>query len=259
MCRLFSKTILSMTVALLLLPQFSYAEKRVFLFGYGSLMSTHSRTSSAPDPENIRFIPVKLNNHARTWNLWMKRIGMRVLGVEERSQSFLNGLIYEVPRENLSKFDSREGPAYRRSRLVLEDLTFYDPEDSLWFSKNRGNIEVYAYKPIKQDISQGGYYLTNPLIHSRKTIAQSYLHIVVAGCIEVDNNNDLGGAFLSDCIATLGHKGLPVEQDSANPKSPSHPLNQVIKSKDQLSKREEYLRKEWQNYLQQIRVLLETD
>ncbi|MCG8453623.1 MAG: hypothetical protein MI717_10630, partial [Spirochaetales bacterium] len=79
-----------------------------------------------------------------------------------------------------------------------------------------------------------------------------------AGCIEVDNNNDLGGAFLADCMATLGHRGLPVEQDSANPKSPSHPLNQVRKSRTQLTKKEDYLKEDCKTYLQQIKALLET-
>ena len=164
-------TTVSLLLVTLLFSLHSSAENRVFLFGYGSLMSTHSRTSSAPDPEGAQFIPVKLNNHARTWNLWMKKIGMRVLGVEEREQAFLNGLLYEVPADSLAKFDSREGPAYQRTPLALEDLTFYDPEDAVWFATNRDRVEVYVYKPIKRDVSQGGYYLSNPLAHHRKTIA----------------------------------------------------------------------------------------
>lgn len=252
---LFASLLLLFLLSLLSLP--SYAKERVFIFGYGSLMSTFSRTASAPDPEDSRFIPAKLNNHVRTWNLWAKRLGMRVLAVEKREQAFVNGLIYEVPGDNLAKFDRREGQAYRRTRLSINDLSFYTPEDSAWFAANKDDIAVYVYAPVKKDVSQeGGYYLSNPYIHSQKTIAQSYFNLVISGCIEVDKDNSLNGDFLADCIATLGHEGIPIEEDSAAPKSPSHPTNQVINARKVLAKKQEFLQTEWQEYLQQIEELL---
>ena len=88
---------------------------------------------------------------------------------------------------------------------------------------------------------------------------QSYLYIVIAGCIEVDRNNDLGGIFLTDCMATLGYKGLLVESDFSNPKSPSHLMNLFRNAKTQLSKRERYLKNDWQFYVQKIEELLNSN
>ncbi len=91
------------------------ADNKAYIFGYGSLMLTVSRTATAPDPEGLQFIPTKLHGYHRTWNLWSKTSKMRVLVAEEQAGGSLNGVIYAVNESDLPKFDQRENPeAYQR-------------------------------------------------------------------------------------------------------------------------------------------------
>ena len=143
--------------------------KNVYIVGYGSLMLSLTRTVTAPDVAEQTLIPVRINGYERSWNLWLEQYEMRVLAAEEHVGHFVNGLAYRVSPHDLWRFDAREGHRhYRRIRLPLSAIEFYNPQDSSWFVDHAGDIEVYMYVALKHDINDGGHYLGNGYDHMNK-------------------------------------------------------------------------------------------
>ena len=83
-----------------------------FIFGYGSLINTASRNSTASAP--IPAIPVRVSaafGYIRTWND-RSPSGFTALGLRKprtgESASTINGVLYPVDGDDMSKFDARE-------------------------------------------------------------------------------------------------------------------------------------------------------
>ncbi len=208
------------------------ADKPVYIFGYGSLMFTPARTATTADPENTKYIPVKLNGYERDWRLVNKNTKMRVLGINPETITYTTGVIFNTTKQKLSSFDKREGEnAYQRTLVFKEHFKFYTKEDTV-----PDNAEIYAYIPIKTDIREAkGYYLTENPHDENYKIFLSYRDVVIAGAFEIDEKYKLNGRFAQDTFDTLNSESYQVEDDRKNPKYSRHPMNlqETLKEKQE--------------------------
>ncbi|KEI69996.1 hypothetical protein GV64_03860 [Endozoicomonas elysicola] len=225
----------------------------VYIFGYGSLMLTPARTATAPDPEGAVYIPVKIRGVERHWNLWSERSQQRSLGVEQSiiPDNYVNGLIFAVKKDQLAAFDKREGPAYQRIKIPIENVTFYLDTHQGLIMQGEQNTDVFVYSPRKES----SFYFDKE--HNQKKIAMSYLNVVRTGCVEIDRKHQLNSQFINDCVQTMGLEGYLIEDDRDKPRYPRYPatlLRKAIESGD-TRKAEElqgFIEQEWDNYLNTI-------
>ncbi len=225
----------------------SEPEKMVYIFGFGSLMSTPARTATEPDPKGSVYIPVKVKGYTRDWQLWMPRSQQRSLELEQALGGYVNGLIFAVKKSELPKFDRREGPAYQRKQLPADHIIFYREEDRSKVMGARGDMEVYAYFPDKSS----SYYVGRG--DDTKKIAMSYLKVVLTGCIEVDQKNNLGGKFTDDCAATMGLADYKIEDDTKAPRYSRFPPTLLKEAKIREQQMDKYISSDWPNYLEAVR------
>ncbi len=221
-------------------------DEYAYIFGYGSLMSTLARTATAPDPENAEFLPVTINDVTRQWNLWMSKSQERALSLEESPGSYVNGLLFAVKKGQLPDFDKREGPGYQRVKITADKVSFYRKEHQKNVLGTRGDADIYVYLPRKDS----KFYVGRE--GSEKKIAMSYLNIVRAGCVEVDQKNQLNGQFINDCFETLGLDGYGIDQEVDGPRYPRHPENLLNEANNKVKKLESYMAQEWPEYLKTI-------
>ncbi|MBS3158349.1 gamma-glutamylcyclotransferase [Candidatus Woesearchaeota archaeon] len=164
-----------------------------FIFGYGSLINTQSRTGTS---ETGKPIPVRIKGVQREWNIVVPDYHQTGLGVIYVPQSTCNGVIVPVTESGLAKFDERElKHGYEQvqiERQTIEVLT---------------GIQI----PAEGDVLM--YITKNPGSPSDDCpIAQSYLDVVVAGCLE------FGDEFAREFIATTQGWEHPWVNDRANPR-----------------------------------------
>ncbi len=232
--------------------------KSVYIVGYGSLMLSLTRTVTAPDVAEQTLIPVRINGYERTWNLWLEQYDMRMLAAEEKAGRFVNGLAYRVNPHDLWRFDAREGHRhYRRIRLPLSAVEFYNPQDSRWFFERSDEVEVYMYVALKHDITDGGNYLGNGYDHMNKKITRSYLDVVLAGCMEVDDRNQLHGRFIGDCHISMGLRKYHIDDDRLKPRYPRAPANLLNSARKRVRELEDYLEQDWSTYMNRMNTVCE--
>lgn len=242
----------SLTLVLIML--FTSATKAnddyVYIFGYGSLMLTPARTATAPDPEGAIYIPVKIRGVERQWNLWSERSQQRSLGVEQSiiPDTYVNGLIFAVKKDQLAAFDKREGPAYQRIKIPVENVTFYLDNHRDHVIQDGRSADVFIYAPRKES----NFYFDKG--HDHKKIAMSYLNVVRTGCVEIDRKHQLNSQFINDCVQTMGLDGYFIEDDLHQPKYPRHPekLLQDAIASGNIKKEKElkiFLKYEWTDYM----------
>src|SRR4051794_18968267 len=82
-----------------------------FIFGYGSLINTQSRNSTATGP--IPAVPVRVSaafGYIRTWSdrspSGFTALGLRKPGPNEQATT-INGVLYPVEGADMAKFDAR--------------------------------------------------------------------------------------------------------------------------------------------------------
>ena len=228
----------------------------VYLFGYGSLMLTPARTATSPDPEDAVYLPVKIRGVARLWNLWMTKSQQRSLDVEpaDNPDSYVNGLLFAVRRDQLSAFDKREGPAYQRLLVPAANVEFYQDEHRQQISDHP---EIYFYSPRKEPSFSSGQRFYFDQSYGEMKIAMSYLNVVRAGCVEIDRKNKLNDRFIDDCVKTLGLDNYQIENDLEQPKYSRYPITMWQKAvaegnEEKAAKLQLFIEQEWQNYLQVI-------
>ena len=244
------RNVFLMLCLMFIMPTISQADDDyVYLFGYGSLMLTPARTATSPDPEDARFIPVKVQGVARLWNLWYAKSQQRSLDVEpaDNPDAYVNGLLFAVKRSQLSAFDQREGPAYQRLQIPLSDVSFYLDQHRI----DDEQVEIYFYSPRKDS----EFYAERS--ESEKKIAMSYLNVVRAGCVEIDRMHQLDDRFVDDCVQTLGMSGYGIDNDLDQPRYKRYPdtLWQKALAEGDEEKAKElrlFLDQEWASYLEVI-------
>lgn len=241
----FFTLLLSLMTSNLTLAEDSTNDK-VWIFGYGSLMSTLARTATAEDPKDAELLPVKIQGMTRQWNLWIAKATQRALNIEESPEHFVNGLLFAVKTSDLPAFDKREG-AYRRVKISANRVSFYRDEHMNKVLGTHEDVDIYAYLPNKDSEFYFGPEDTD------KKIAMSYLDIVRSGCIEVDQKNNLNSEFIRDCYKTLGLEGYGIYQDDDQPTYVRHPKNLLNKAEQRVKFLNDYMENDWPGYLDIIR------
>ena len=149
-----------------------------FIFGYGSLINSASRGSTAGVA--VPAIPVRVSaafGFVRTWNdrspSGFTALGLRKAGRDEKGAT-INGVLYPVDGSDMAKYDARE-EGYARLEVPRADI-----EAVSWRRlPETGTIWVYA--PVGPG-GEAGVGLPQP--DTEFPQLQSYIDVVVEGALE---------------------------------------------------------------------------
>ena len=149
-----------------------------FIFGYGSLINTPSRNSTATAP--IHAIPVRVSaafGYVRTWDdrctCGFTALGLARPGPGEQAMT-INGVIFPVVGEDMAAFDARE-EGYARVEVPRADIQAVSweqlpPQGKIWVY-----IPDHAGKPPGVDL---------PLPDAAFPLLESYIDVVIEGGLE---------------------------------------------------------------------------
>ena len=161
-----------------------------FIFGYGSLINTPSRNSTATAP--IHAIPVRVSaafGYVRTWDDRASS-GFTALGLARPGPGMpadtINGVVFPVVGEDMTAFDERE-QGYARVEVPRADIQAVSWEQL----PPQGRIWVYI--PEKKGKPPG---VDLPLPNAAFPLLQSYIDIVIEGGLEY------GPSFAREIIET---------------------------------------------------------
>jgi hypothetical protein len=154
-----------------------------FIFGYGSLINTASRNSTAAAP--IAAIPVRVSSefgYIRTWNdrsaSGFTALGLRRPGPGEKALT-INGVLYPVEGSDMSKFDEREA-GYVRVEVPLPQI------EALGWQQLPASGHIWVYVPM-EPVEKGGTGLPGvglPQPSAAFPLLESYIDVVVEGGLE---------------------------------------------------------------------------
>lgn len=166
--------------------------KRHYIFGYGSLINSISRSVTG---ETGQAWPVKVKGFERHWSVISPHAGMSSVAVVEAHDKSCNGVLVEVPEHELPSFDERE-TGYQRAIVESHQLEPYHdhelPEGTVWI--------YFTHEVIKPTLNC--------------PIAMSYADVILAGCLEY------GDAFTDDFVALTQGWDDPVLNDRQQPRYP---------------------------------------
>lgn len=149
-----------------------------FMFGYGSLMNTRSRSGTAGTI--VPAIPVRVNakfGYVRAWNFQSPTSQITALGLRKTKPgkgATINGVLYAVKGDNMAAFDERE-EGYTRveiSRDMIEAVSWQQLPPS-------GKIWVYVPNGPGGKPGEG-----LKLADRRYPILQSYIDLTLKGAME---------------------------------------------------------------------------
>ena len=149
-----------------------------FIFGYGSLINTASRNSTASVP--IPAVPVRVSaefGYIRTWNdrstSGFTALGLRKPRAGEKATT-INGVLYAVDGDDMAKFDERE-KGYARVEVPREDI-----EAASW-QRLPESGKIWVYIPVKPNGEPG---VGLPAADADFPLLESYIDVVVEGGLE---------------------------------------------------------------------------
>jgi hypothetical protein len=149
-----------------------------FIFGYGSLINTASRNSTAGNP--IPAIPVRVSaafGYIRAWNdrspSGFTALGLRVPSPGEQATT-INGVLYAIDGDDMTKFDARED-GYARLEVPHADI-----EAVSWQTIPQTG-HIWTYVPVRPG-SVPGVGLPQP--DAAFPLLESYIDVVVEGGLE---------------------------------------------------------------------------
>ncbi|MCF7362971.1 gamma-glutamylcyclotransferase [Vibrio diazotrophicus] len=133
----------------------------MYIFGYGSLMNSHSRQLTG---QTGSAIPVIAHGLVRSWGKIDDTYAISPL-VVNTGEGQVNGVLLEIDDAALVEFDRRES-GYQRVSLQpnqIETEHEFDPSKPIWV------------------------YVTEQHLHpcEKSPIVQSYVDTVICGCLEV--------------------------------------------------------------------------
>lgn len=138
-----------------------------YIFCYGSLISKDSRNRTGITGKSY---VVRVKDIKRIWNVNIKSAPATYVGIVKEKDSICNGIIVEIDEKEMSKFDEREGPDYKRTKIDLSQVEFLGNDKF-----DKGSVWVYSVK--KPGIACDKY-----------PILQSYLDVIISGCFDVSND-----------------------------------------------------------------------
>ncbi|HCH24415.1 MAG TPA: gamma-glutamylcyclotransferase [Oceanospirillaceae bacterium] len=136
-----------------------------YIFGYGSLINSDSRRITGIAGDSI---PVRVRGLQRYW-VSFTGVDMRAVGVRSEASSQCNGVLFDVPAGELDKFDLRER-GYVRQALDHHHIEYLD--DAMAESLLAHPVWVYTYPDCPRE-------------SQFSPISQSYLDVIMLGCLEV--------------------------------------------------------------------------
>lgn len=132
-----------------------------YLFGYGSLILKESRNIAGKTKESF---PARIRGYQRVWG--DRDEEGTYLTIKENSNSTCNGMIVEVPEEELHKFDERE-EGQTRKQIKIDDIERLEDQ-------NLPGGKYWIYVPNE---------IQTP--SEKHPILQSYMDVVLTGCLEI--------------------------------------------------------------------------
>ena len=161
-----------------------------FIFGYGSLINTASRNSTASKP--IPAIPARISSGFGYVRCWCDRSpsGFTALGLRRprpgEEPMTINGVLYPVEGDDMGAFDLREA-GYQRVEVPREQI-----EAASWQRlPERGKVWVYV--PVHEGHEPG---VGLPVASSEFPLLESYIDVVIEGGMEY------GPDYAREIIAT---------------------------------------------------------
>ena len=149
-----------------------------FIFGYGSLINSASRGSTAGAP--VPALPVRVSSafgYVRSWNdrslSGFTALGVRKAGPGEAG-STINGVLYAVEGDDMAKYDLREA-GYARVEVPREDI------EALSWRRLPESGAIWIYVPVGPDGRPG---LALPQPDAQYPLLESYVDVVVEGGLE---------------------------------------------------------------------------
>ena len=140
-------------------------DERHWLFAYGSLISLGSRDLSF---KTISAIPAEACGFCGGWSSGSGNNILSGLGVIEREDSMINGIILQLDESELLRADDRElSFGYVRRQVNRENIIV---EPDVLSSKDK----VWIFMSDSLDLPSDKY-----------PIFQSYLDVVLAGCLDI--------------------------------------------------------------------------
>jgi hypothetical protein len=149
-----------------------------FIFGYGSLVNSTSRNSTAG--KIVPAIPVRVSAAFGYIRAWTNRstsgftaLGLRKPAANEKT-STINGVLYPVEGGDMAKYDVRE-QGYTRVELPRDEI-----EPVSW-QQLPATGRIWVYIPVKAD-GEPGVGLS--VASAEFPLLQSYIDVVVEGALE---------------------------------------------------------------------------
>ncbi len=149
-----------------------------FIFGYGSLINSASRGSTAGQP--VPAIPVRVSaafGYIRTWSdrssSGFTALGLSKAGPGEKG-STINGVLYAVDDSDITKYDARE-QGYARVSVPRDEI------QAVSWERLPETGTIWVYVPVGPD-GQAGVGLPEP--NAQYPLLQSYIDVVVEGGLE---------------------------------------------------------------------------
>lgn len=138
-----------------------------YIIGYGSLINRESQNITG---KSLSSMPVVLKNFSRSWTVVYDDLQFCALGVYEKKGSNINVVLFEV--EDLKVFDQREH-GYNRYELDRSLLNAWIPGDQIPESG-----KIWIYLPFTEKFGAAS---------DRHFIWQSYVDVILMGCLSVDH------------------------------------------------------------------------
>jgi hypothetical protein len=149
-----------------------------FIFGYGSLINSVSRNSTAG--KAVPAIPVRVSaafGYIRAWDdrstSGFTALGLHKPGPGEKA-STINGVLYPVDGDDMAKYDIRE-QGYARVEVPRDDI------EALSWERLPASGRIWVYVPVKAGGEPG---VGLPLASAQFPLLESYIDVVVEGGLE---------------------------------------------------------------------------
>jgi hypothetical protein len=156
-----------------------------FVFGYGSLICSHSRALTSPECAHRGVTPVLAQGIERVWSKRSLR-NMTAMGIQFNGDAETVGVLVPVSEQDIQAFDRRE-QGYGRHQLDLSHVTtvpflndeFYaDPHHEVFLdakeTNSNDNVKIWVYVPKDSQPPT-----------EEHPIVQSYVDTILRGCLNV--------------------------------------------------------------------------
>lgn len=176
-----------------------------YIFGYGSLIQTESRTRTVPSAAEAA--PVVVAGIARGWfdSTPSASWSPTYLGAVEDPGAVTNGVLYAVSEEELEASNARE-VGYKLTRIDPSRVTMLEdsaapPDSAIWYYATTSKTPPTRVHPI----------------------VQSYVDVCIDGCLQLEEKyphakaSGFAEAFIE---STSGWKGFPWVNDRIYPWRP---------------------------------------